>query len=586
MDGEVVIGVELNDSLIDKQISLLEEKLEGLIEEYEVLEKTEPFEGQEKQLIKMGNEIDNTKKKLSRLIQEKEKINKNGFGAITKQINNAGSSIEKVIKKVGKWALAIFGIRTAYNLIRNAMSTILAQDEQLQADVDYMKNAIAYTLEPVIRKIIELMKELMFYIQYIIYQWTGRNIFENANKSLKNANGEAKKLKKTLTGFDEVNVLSKNESGGGTTTPSFDLSAGIQENVPEWIKWIADNGDLIASIIGGITGALVALKLFGLDPIKSLGIGLAIAGIIYAIKNLIKFLKNPTFKSFIGILEGIAVAVAGIAILFEAWPVAIGAAIALVVIEIVKHFDEIKELFNKLIQWMDKNVLGALRWLFGPLGDIIYIPIKNAIELAKNSFEAFYGAIKRVIDGIVQLFKGDFLGGLTNIFGGLFDIMHAPLTAFVNTLKTMIPYILSLFRDMGTKIGQAVGGKFNSVINSVLGGVETVLNTPIKGINKLLTKINKIPGINLNKLNTISFPRLATGAIINQPGRGVPVGYAGEAGKEGILPLTDSRAMSELGQEIARYVNIKNFVDVNMDSRKINRVTEMSSNRQSILKNG
>ena len=33
-------------------------------------------------------------------------------------------------------------------------------------------------------------------------------------------------------------------------------------------------------------------------------------------------------------------------------------------------------------------------------------------------------------------------------------------------------------------------------------------------------------------------------------------------------------------------VNIKNFVDVNMDSRKINRVTEMSSNRQSILKNG
>ena len=52
-------------------------------------------------------------------------------------------------------------------------------------------------------------------------------------------------------------------------------------------------------------------------------------------------MKNPTFKNFIKVLEGIAITVAGIAIAFGAWPVAIGAAIALVVIELIKHFDEV-----------------------------------------------------------------------------------------------------------------------------------------------------------------------------------------------------------------------------------------------------
>ena len=34
MSGEVVIGTKLDVSMIDKQINLLEDKLEGLLEEY------------------------------------------------------------------------------------------------------------------------------------------------------------------------------------------------------------------------------------------------------------------------------------------------------------------------------------------------------------------------------------------------------------------------------------------------------------------------------------------------------------------------------------------------------------------------
>ena len=74
MDGKVVIGTEMDTSMIDKQIDLLTDKLEGLEQEYKILEEEKPFEGQTKELIKLGNEISTTKKKLSRLTQEKEKM--------------------------------------------------------------------------------------------------------------------------------------------------------------------------------------------------------------------------------------------------------------------------------------------------------------------------------------------------------------------------------------------------------------------------------------------------------------------------------------------------------------------------------
>ena len=70
MDGYVTIGTKLDSSMIDKQINLLEDKLEGLIEEYDVLEKAKPFEGQNKELLKLGNEIDRTRKKLAKLKQQ------------------------------------------------------------------------------------------------------------------------------------------------------------------------------------------------------------------------------------------------------------------------------------------------------------------------------------------------------------------------------------------------------------------------------------------------------------------------------------------------------------------------------------
>lgn len=141
----------------------------------------------------------------------------------------------------------------------------------------------------------------------------------------------------------------------------------------------------------------------------------------------------------------------------------------------------------------------------------------------------------------------------------------------ITFFSDLISKIVGLFKTIGTKVGDAIGSAFKIVINGVLKAIENILNFPIKSINKLLDVINAVPGINIKTLPTFSLPRLAVGGIVNMPGRGVPVGgsITGEAGREGVIPLTDSQAMETLGATIGKYININLTNITKLDNRQI-----------------
>ena len=346
-DGQVIIRTELSSDLIDKQIEALTDKLEGLEEEFDILQKSEAFERQNDELIKLGKEIDTTRKRLQKLVQQKENMNKSGFENIQTSIENIGKSTQKAIKNISKWALAVFGLRSAYMFVRNAINNIASNDEQLTADIDYIKNVLAYTIEPIIRTIVNFAKQLVTYVAYIIRAWTGRDIFKSYANSLKSANKSANELKKTLAGFDKINTLnaSGNVTGGvGTTIPSME-----EGDVPRWVQWIADNGDFVVEILSGIAGGLIAIKL-GFGGIKALGIGLVVAGIVKSIEALLKYIKDPSWENFGNILTGIGIAVIGLAIIFGSLPLAVAGAVILILGIISQFWDDIKEFLSNLTQ--------------------------------------------------------------------------------------------------------------------------------------------------------------------------------------------------------------------------------------------
>lgn len=563
MDGYVTIGTEIDDSGIDKGLDNIENELKAASEAtgglsdklQEMYDRYKELSGDGIHLESDIKEAEELKGQMIGLINQIEKLTGERIiipgisdGDVKNHVEDIGKSMKKTAKSVMKWGLALLGIRGFYGAIRNSMNTILTQDSQLKADVDYIKNVMAYVFEPVIRKIIGFLKTMITYLAYVIKAWMGRDIFAQANKSLKSANKGAKDLKKTLAGFDEVNVLSDTSAGGGVTTPSIEPLEDA--DAPKWLKWIADNGELVLDIMFGLIGAIAAVKL-GLSGVQALGIGLAITGILIAIQNLIKFIKDPSFDNFIGTLKGIALAVTGVAIAVGAWPVAFAGAIALIVALILKYYDEIVGFFDKIENWLENVFYEKLKNLFGDkIATAILSPIRFVIGFAKSLFEGFWGGIKTVVNGIVKLFKGNLKEGISDVFTGLKSIMLAP-------------------------------------INALIGGINAV----IKGINKIKFDIpDWVPIIGGKKfgLNIPTIPKLAKGGIINLPGQGVSLGNAigGEKSPEGVLPLTDEQVMDRLGEAIAKHLNFNANIPVYIGNRlvakeirKINAENDFAFNR-------
>ena len=67
-------------------------------------------------------------------------------------------------------------------------------------------------------------------------------------------------------------------------------------------------------------------------------------------------------------------------------------------------------------------------------------------------------------------------------------------------------------------------------------------------------------------------------------GGGLAVG--GEAGREGVIPLTDSQAMETLGEAIGRYITINANITNTMNGRVLSRQIQQIRNDREFAYNG
>lgn len=531
MDGWVSIGTKLDTKNFDAQIEQVQKKLDDVESTLEIGQ-SGVFKLTESEMVDLNAEAEKLRNRLKGLKEQQDKLGRSNLVSIKKIMEDIGNSTGKVIKQVGRWTLAIFGVRAVYSFVRNSINTIANDNEQLKTDIDYMRDALAYSIEPIITKIVELAKQLMFYGAYLLKSWTGKNIFENANKSLKGANKQAKDLKKTMAGFDEMNVLSDNSSGGGgVATPSFDLSSIEEMEEPKWLIMIRDIGQWIIDNWQQVVFGLLLTKLF-IDLLTGNWIGVVI--------------------SFIGLL---------ISAFFQ------------IKDAIIAIYENGKIVLGQFIDWIYNKVIKPLGEWFANL----WAGIKQgAINLWQGIKDVFTTIWNWIYSNFIKP-MGDFFSVLWNgIVTGFEKAINGIKNTFnsvVNFFKNIINTIVGLFKTIGTKVGDVLGGAFKAVINGVLKAIENILNSPIKAINGLISVINKVPGINLGKLSTFSLPRLAVGGIVNMPSRGVPIGgaIAGEAGAEGVIPLTNSQAMETLGQAIGKYVTINANITNTMNGRVISR---------------
>lgn len=572
----------LSVSVDTPEFASLKAQITSLEQQY--AKATAEIDKQAPKIEKVYSKLDKVKSKQTennaKISEFKQKIDQIEVSKVEKGINSVGKSIQSSIGKLGKMALAVFGIRTAFNAVRSAVSIVSQYNPQIAADIDYIKYALANTLLPVVQKLVSFAYTLLSYINAITTAWFGINLFGKSSakdfeKMQKGASGtakSAKEIKKSLQGFgfDEANVLQDNSSDSfGSSrgfSPSKDLG-DMQGEVPGWLKWIIDNKDVILATLGGIVAGLLAIK-FGAEGIKALGIGILVAGIVYTIESLIEYLNDPSWDNFGKIIQGIGIALLGLAAIIGSVPLAVTGAIVLIIGTIVRYWEQIKGFFQKGIDWLT----GKSDWvhqMFGDtIGNIYDMFVKN-LQLILDVFDNIFTMIKGIFDGFIKFIKGVFTGdwkmaweGIKQIFSSIWNGIKGVFTSVFNFIKDMVV-------NVAQTTGNIISNVFKSVVNAVLRTIENVLNAPIRAINGLVGVINKVPGVNLGYLNTFNLPRLAKGTVLTQP---TPV-IAGEAGAEAIMPLENNlewldiladKLASRIGAGGSPYV-------INMDGRTIQR---------------
>lgn len=555
--------------------------------------------------VKLNNAVDSTslaykqiqgnvqgyKSKIESIKLQKQKLQLN---EIKKGFDSVGNSVSSSIKHIGRLALGVLSIAGAYRLVSQASSTLSQYDKQYATNLEYIRYLLAQTLAPVLRYLINLASTLLSYLNYIAKAWFNVNLFSKSSaKNFQNGQKSTAKMKKDLqtVSFDEMTVLQNQSTGGaGAGVPDIDPTQ-IQGEVPQWLKWIADNKDIVLATLAGIAGFITAIKL-GLSGIKALGIGLIIAGVVLAIQGLIAYLNDPTFENFGKIIEGLGIALIGLGIIIggpAGLVVGIVGAIVLLWGVIVKYWKQIKSFLQKGIDWL----FGKSDWVRQMFGDTIGDMYDNAVQGLQeilNWFDSTFNGIKANFNEIISFVKNVFAGNWQGAWQNIKNIFSNIWESIKNTAKRMFILIGRMAVNVGTTVGATISGAFKAVVNGVLWAIEHILNSPIRAVNSLVGVINKVPGINLGYLPTFKLPRLKAGGIINLPGRGIPVGggtaIGGEAGKEGVLPLTDTQAMETLGQAIGKYITINANITNTMNGRVISRQLQQIKNDREFAYNG
>ena len=478
---------------------------------------------------------------------------------VKKSVDGVASSFGDAVKRAGKLALGIFGIRSAYIWLRQASSQLAQYDQQYATDLEYIKYILVQIIAPTLKSIIHYVLLGLQYINALLNGLFGINLFTNAsaeafNKMKKNASGVSKavkEIKKDLVGFDEITRLTEEgavEGATGIATPLIDIG-DIQGETPKWLQLLIDNKDKILAVLAGIAGAIIAIKA-GLTGIKALGIGAIIIGVIRAVQNLLKYLDDPKWETFYKIVQDIGLAILGLGLLINSVPLMIAGALTLIIGYIAQHWEEIKRGFNAVIDWIKGLGQNLWNWFFDNINNIsknfgalgvgivaIFVGVfdwltkivASIVEAVRDMLDGLFKGVKNIFDGIIDIFRGNFAQGMIKILKGIINAIIGALNGLISGINGILYPLRSLIAGLGQVFGKS-------------WTVDTV----------------KIPKI----------PYVKTGAIINMPNKGTMIGgqaMGGESGREGVIPLTDQQAMAELGREIGKnvLVNLTNITSMN-----------------------
>ena len=557
------------------------------------------------QWYQVNNKIDRYNREIEKANGDID-VSKSRAGELAAQLASAGRSTEKMsagvkkaeksaktfasrMKSVVRSALVFTVVTQALSKFRNWIGDVIKVSPEATAAIARLKGALLTLVQPLVNiiipaftKFVNILAAIINKIASVFAVLTGKTVesskaaAEALNKQTSALNGTgaaAKEAKKQLLGFDEINQLTEDTSGGGggsgTIAPDF---SGFDDT--------EDELNTILGLVGAIATGLLAWKIASLftDSLSMIGgIALAAAGAFALVYFWLDAWNNGIdMQNFLGMLAGAAALAGGLAIAFGS----IAAGIALVIGGLAMLVVGIKDVIEN--GFTLENTLTIIAGLLAAglgigllTGNWIPLLIAGiaAALIALVSFtghgEELINGLKETIDGFGKFFKGVFSGdmemtaeglkqiwdGLKNTWNAIIDSIRDAWNMFIEWLRGKNPELAAIFEtygklvsDLYNSVKQILGGIitfisgvftgdwdkawegvkqiFKGIWNGIVSILEGAVNLIIGGINWMIRQLNKIQikapdwlgggtiGFNIPAISTVSIPRLAQGAVI------------------------------------------------------------------------
>lgn len=193
----------------------------------------------------------------------------------------------------------------------------------------------------------------------------------------------------------------------------------------------------------------------------------------------------------------------------------------------------IKNIFITIATWVNDNVLvpimNLLTSVWSWIQNNIIMPIKNAFTAAWNTLKT----------------------GAVNAWEGIKNVFSSVASFFGNIFSTAWQKVRNVFSAGGkifAGIKDSIASVFTTVVNRIIGGINTVVAVPFNAINKALNKIRNISFLNIspfkdkwgeNPLKVPQIPLLRTGGSIIGDGEAIMA----EAGSPEMITMMNGKAI-------------------------------------------
>ena len=450
--------------------------------------------------------------------------------ALTLGIEKSVSAMTQAEKAELRYYAIMTQVTTAQGDMARSLDAPANQLRIFQAQLTQASRAIGNIFIPILQKILpiaiavlRIVRELAdaiaklfhFKLTEIDYSGVGNlaSGAEDAAAGFDDATSAAKELKKSVMGFDELNILNGN-TASGSGSAGVSGGSGFDFELPEYgfLNDVSKQADEVTQKLKNalpwilaIGAGLAAWKLgpkLGLDFQKTIGLAVGIFGALTLVQNILDSIVNGvTEENMTGMIFGMTLAVTGLYVALGPVAGGITAIVSGLAVLAVAFTDAEKNGWNFQNQMLAvAGILaagvgiGILTGSFIPLLIGMIASLLLSVTTATGHGQELIEGVKETLKGFIDFFAGIFTGDIeraTNGIAGIFNGLGKAIGAVIDGIRDWFNGLLDwIDQKTNGKLKPLITG-IKAIVTSVFGSIKQTVGNVIGDIKMIFSGLIK-----------------------------------------------------------------------------------------------